>query len=151
MSLICETCGNPFDFGERVCPYCEQPVAVPISSSSRSITPLLWTVNLKAGLPTVDQALQHLDQALDDARHRSIRIVKLIHGYGSTGTGGRIRAAVRSRLMTLKFRGEIRGVLEGEEFARGSRDAAAVLKSFPRLKDDEDYHRRNRGITLVIL
>jgi hypothetical protein len=52
------------------------------------------TVNLKEGMPLVHQALMHMDRELAAARAKGCDVIKLIHGYGSTGAGGEIRIAV---------------------------------------------------------
>ena len=49
------------------------------------------TVNLEAGMPTSDQAVRRLTAEMATSR-RSYAALKLIHGYGSSGTGGRTRA-----------------------------------------------------------
>ena len=45
-------------------------------------------VNLEEGFPTRDQAYQKLEAALARARKDGITVLKVIHGYGSTGAGG---------------------------------------------------------------
>ena len=63
-------------------------------------------------MPTVAQALQHLDRELARARQAGCGVVKLVHGYGSTGAGGEIRVAVQRRLA------EMAGRVRREEAAR---------------------------------
>ena len=48
-------------------------------------------VNLEAGMPTVATAKGLLSQSLRTARANGTHLVKLIHGYGSTGKGGSAR------------------------------------------------------------
>lgn len=55
------------------------------------------TVNIKAGYPTAEQAMQRLSQELRIAGANRLRALKIIHGYGSTGSGGAIRTAARMR------------------------------------------------------
>ena len=47
-------------------------------------------VNLELGRPTADEALRRLEAELEAARHMNTPLLKLIHGYGSSGKGGRI-------------------------------------------------------------
>lgn len=49
-------------------------------------------INLEAGMPTVELARSRLNQGLQSARMRGEKAVKIIHGYGSTGRGGKIKA-----------------------------------------------------------
>ena len=49
------------------------------------------TANIKENLPTVDEALAALRNELMSARHQGIKVVKIVHGYGSSGKGGAIK------------------------------------------------------------
>ena len=92
------------------------------------------TINLKTGMPTVPEALQHLERELARARQAGCAVLKLIHGYGSSGTGGEIRACIF-----------------GEDWARSDEQAWALIKARPELKQDTDLGKRNLGITIVVL
>jgi len=72
------------------------------------------TVNLEEGMPEVRQALSRLDSELARARKEGCELVKLIHGYGSTGAGGEIRIAVQKRLREMVVAGDIGGCIFGE-------------------------------------
>jgi DNA-nicking Smr family endonuclease len=69
------------------------------------------TVNLKEGMPLVHEALSRLDQELAVARREGYGMVKLIHGYGSSGLGGEIRSAVQKRLREMSDRDQIRSFM----------------------------------------
>ena len=73
-------------------------------------------VNLELGRPTADEALRRLEAELEAARHMNTPLLKLIHGYGSSGKGGKIRIAARERLDFLMRKREIRGYICGENF-----------------------------------
>ena len=77
------------------------------------------TVNLKADRPTVHEALQRLEREIAVARRENHTLLKIVHGYGSTGVGGDIRIAVQKRLQELATAGEIRGCIFGEDFRTG--------------------------------
>jgi hypothetical protein len=109
------------------------------------------TVNLKTDMPQVREALQRLERELALARKEKTALLKLIHGYGSTGTGGDIRIAVQKRLRELAQNGEIRSCIFGEEWTKSDSTTWQLLQSQPRLKEDPDLGRRNRGITVVLL
>ena len=109
------------------------------------------TVNLKEGMPQVHQALSQLDQELARARVEGFGLVKLIHGYGSTGAGGEIRIAVQRRLREMCDHGQIRGCIFGEDWAKSDELTWALLGSYAALKEDRDLGKRNRGITVVVL
>jgi hypothetical protein len=101
-------------------------------------------------MPTVPEALQHLDRELVRARQAGCGVIKLIHGYGSTGAGGEIRIAAQRRLAEMTTRGEIRACIFGENWAKSDQQAWALIKAHPELKQDPDLGRRNLGITIVV-
>ncbi len=102
-------------------------------------------------MPTVSEALQQLDRELGRARQAGCGVVKLVHGYGSSGAGGEIRIAAQRRLMEMKGRGEIRACIFGEDWAKSNEQAWALINARPELKEDHDLGRRNRGVTIVVL
>jgi hypothetical protein len=102
-------------------------------------------------MPTVSEALQQLDRELALARQAGCAVIKLIHGYGSSGAGGEIRLAAQKRLMEMKGRGEIRACIFGENWAKSDEQAWALINAHPELKQDHDLGRRNPGITIVVL
>jgi hypothetical protein len=109
------------------------------------------TVNLKSDMPPVHEALQRLHRELTLARQEKVKLVKLVHGYGSTGAGGGIRIAVQKRLVEMQQSGQIRGCIFGENWSKSQETAWKLLQSEPALKDDVDLGRGNRGITIVLL
>jgi hypothetical protein len=102
-------------------------------------------------MPLVRDALQRLDRELALARQEQEHLLKLIHGYGSTGAGGDIRIAVQKRLLEMTQAGHIRGCIFGENWAKSDEAAWKLLQSRSELKNDSDLGRRNRGITIVLL
>jgi hypothetical protein len=117
----------------------------------RSESTAMKTVNLKSDMPLVREALQRLDRELALARQDRTELLKLVHGYGSTGAGGEIRIAVQKRLLELAQNGQIRGCIFGENWSKSDDAAWKLLQSHPELKSDSDLGRRNRGITIVLL
>jgi hypothetical protein len=109
------------------------------------------TVNLKSDMPLVQEALQRLDGELALAREEKTKLLKLVHGYGSTGAGGDIRIAVQKRLFEMSQNGQIRICIFGENWSKSDESAWKLLQSQPELKNDSDLGRNNRGITIVLL
>jgi len=109
------------------------------------------TVNLKADMPTVNQALLRLERELAAARAEGFALIKVVHGYGSTGTGGEIRVAVQKRLQEMATRGEIGQCIFGENWAKSDEDSWKILCRKHELKQDRDLGKGNRGITVVVL
>jgi len=107
--------------------------------------------NIEQGMPTVEQAIIRMDQSIRSARSKRFKILKLIHGYGSTGKGGAIRHGVQSALAAHQRAGRIKAFVPGEEFSPFFPDARAAVEACPVLLRDRDYTRSNHGITIVVL
>ena len=94
---------------------------------------------------------RRLDRVLIAERHAGTQLLKLIHGYGSTGVGGKLRVAVRASLSRYKKANLIRDYVSGEEFRISNEVTWSLLKQMPELKQDRDLGRENKGITIVLL
>jgi hypothetical protein len=108
-------------------------------------------INLEEGFPTRDQAYQKLEVALGRARKDDVVVLKVIHGYGSTGAGGVLRFAIRSFLRQRKEQGEIAAFVNGESWSSFEARSKTLLAKAPELVLDSDLGRANEGITLVLL
>jgi hypothetical protein len=102
-------------------------------------------------MPLVHEALARLDRELAVARKENGTVIKLIHGYGSTGAGGEIRLAVQNRLLEMLQNSQIAGCIFGEDWSKSNDVAWKLLQLHPELKRDSDLGRKNRGITIVVL
>lgn len=113
--------------------------------------PKLRELNIKASMPTVDEARRILLESLQTAKAGGVWVLKVIHGHGSTGVGGKLRGALRRSLELRKREGAIRGFIKGEEWGLFNEEARALCDRFPSLREDADYNRENPGITIVEL
>src|SRR5262245_14388491 len=120
-------------------------------TASRKPASAIRIVDLEDGKPSVHHALLQLEHQLAHARREGCTLLKLIHGYGSTGVGGDIRIAVQKRLQELVSAGTVRQCIFGEDWSSSNTHAWELLKVQPALKQDSDLGRRNRGITIVLL
>jgi len=107
--------------------------------------------NLKEGSPTTPQALARLTTELERARRNGINLLKIIHGYGSSGEGGVIRHAVQAELVRLEREGQIRAFISGEDWRISNEPSWALLSKHRELKRDPDLGRGNRGLSIVLL
>jgi len=102
-------------------------------------------------MPQVQEALQRLAKELTLARQQKQTVLKIIHGYGSSGIGGDIRIAVQKRLREISQDGQIRGCIFGESWSKSDDQTWTLLQAQPELRSDVDLGRRNQGITVVLL
>lgn len=107
-------------------------------------------INLEEGMSTVDQARLRLAHELQSARQEGFFVVKIIHGYGSTGVGGTLRTEMQNELRKGVRESTIRGWIAGEDWRISDASAWDLLKRFPEWKKDSDLGRRNQGISIVI-
>jgi hypothetical protein len=108
-------------------------------------------VDLEDGMPTVEQARLRLQFELQSARRAGYKAVKLIHGYGSTGTGGRLRLELQKDLRKAAQEGSIRACIPGESWRVSDEASWELLKRFPEWKKDSDLGRNNQGVSIVLL
>src|SRR5271166_6244267 len=102
-------------------------------------------------MPSVPEALQRLEREMAVARQAKLTLLKVVHGYGSSGLGGDIRISVQRRLHELAEGGQIRGCIFGENWSKSDEAAWRLLQAHSALKTDADLGRRNLGITIVWL
>ena len=108
-------------------------------------------INLEIGHPAVAQALERMRMELRMSKKRGYTAVKLIHGFGSSGSGGKIRTAVRRELTAMQRRGEIGDVIFGEKLTIFSQETQELLRRCPSFRRDPDLERYNNGITVVVI
>lgn len=111
----------------------------------------LREINLEEGKPLADAAVRRLTFELHQSRRMGVSVLKIIHGYGSSGTGGRIRVEARKYLDRLKYKGEITAFIPGEEFSIFNEDTRAAFLRCNDLRQDRDLDRHNNGVTFIIL
>ncbi len=111
----------------------------------------LQEVNIKADMPTANDAVRRVTYTIRNGKALGFSVIKIIHGYGSTGKGGKIRTATRSYLAGQKRQGLIRDFIPGEDFSifnAATRDAFLLCDE---LRRDSDLEQHNNGVTLVVL
>lgn len=108
-------------------------------------------INLEDDLPTVEQAMKRLVWEIRTARQQNIHVLKIIHGFGSSGRGGKIRPATRKQLEKLMRSGHVQYFIPGEKFSIFDEATRRALQKFTKLSRDSDLERHNNGITIVIL
>lgn len=111
----------------------------------------LREVNLEEGRPFADAAIRRLTFELSQSRRMGCTVLKIIHGYGSSGTGGRIRVEARQYLTRVKSRREIADFIPGEEFSIFNEATRSAFAKCGELRKDRDLERHNNGVTFIVL
>ncbi len=107
-------------------------------------------INLELNMPAVRDIPDRVAREIHGARRHQIRVMKLIHGYGSTGRGGKLRHAVRRELVRAQEARQITCFIPGEQFSIFDADTQRALRVCDALRRDPDLERHNNGITLVV-
>ena len=101
-------------------------------------------------MPLVSQAMTQLGNEIWMAKYARCHALKVIHGYGSSGQGGAIKAACLKLCADRKKSGVIRHYVRGEDFNPLTADGRKAIELCPQLKNDVDYGRQNDGITVIL-
>jgi hypothetical protein len=113
--------------------------------------PVLKTINLEEGRPSVVSATSRLLDQLRLAQQEKYTAAKVIHGYGSHGVGGELRIAIQGMLALMAQSGEIRAFVAGEDWRISDDVTWRLLQQHRELKQDRDLGKENKGITIVVL
>lgn len=109
------------------------------------MTPKVAIANLESGMPTANEALLRFNYELTRARSAGVLVLKVIHGYGSSGVGGALRDAVQAELRRMAGDSKIRAYVAGEDWRTSNEVAWKMQKLIPELKQDRDWGRGTRA------
>ena len=140
----CPDCGNVRPLFEE-CPHCGSQ-NIPVLNSDTV------DINIKQGSPLVEDALGQLTDHLRKSMDLGIKAIVLIHGYGSSGEGGRIKWAVHEALENNQYADRVEEYFFGEQVPFGSEPYRALLKRRPGLKSYlQRFKEGNAGMTVLLL
>ena len=147
---LCDICGNEIPDQAWKCPHCETQQYGGESSRQRRSRKVV-TINLKDGLPSTEQALERMERELAAAASDGVKVVRVVHGYGSSGKGGQIRQAVLRRLQQQEHSFGVRKYIPGDEYSEDTNAGREALAAHPALRSSLKSDRLNPGMTLVLL
>ena len=101
-------------------------------------------------MPTVKEALEILDLEIERAKRLKLPCIKVIHGYGSKGTGGKIKAKLKNVLLEKRKCGQIKDYILGEDWSIFNQKTREILNSVNVAKKDKDLEKLNLGVTIII-
>jgi hypothetical protein len=109
------------------------------------------TFNVEAGFPSLEEARQQVIAEIRRAKREQVRVLKVIHGYGSTGTGGKLCVGLRKSFGLRKQEGVIKDFIRGEDFSIFNDGVLNLLEAVPELRGDPDLGATNEGVTVLWL
>ena len=108
--------------------------------------------NIKQDGPYVEEALERLTDCLRKSLEVGIKAIILVHGYGSSGEGGRIKWAIHDALENNRYSDRVDEYHFGENVPYGSDAYHALLRRRPGLKRYlKRFKEGNAGITILLL
>lgn len=105
-------------------------------------------INLEYGNPTAETAVRNMISQLSTCKGQGCKAVILIHGYGSSGVGGSIKTAVRSKLRESSMSGIVRSYCGGEQWFEKKQELLGICQLLVQYQRKIDG---NQGVTVVIL
>ena len=140
----CLQCGNEVSSTEAICPYCgglelETGEGLQVHRLDLGHADLdVWTARDRL----IDAALM--------ASARGVDVLVVVHGYGSTGTGGAIRAAIRKEAAALNRNGTIATWVAGEDIQRKSGLTRTIERRLPAITSIPEWRTDNPGISILV-
>jgi len=107
--------------------------------------------NVESGMPTLDEARRLVIEEIKRAKREGARVLKVIHGYGSSGKGGKLNHGLRKSFALRKKEGVIKEFIAGEDFSIFEQRVLALLEAVPEVRGDPDLDATNEGVTVLWL
>lgn len=107
--------------------------------------------NVEAGLPTLDDARRLVIAEIKKAKREKASVLKVIHGYGSSGKGGTLNVGLRKSFGLRKKEGVIKDYIAGEAFSIFNKTVLDLLDAVPELRGDPDLGATNEGVSILWL
>lgn len=99
------------------------------------------------GMPSIEMALSNLEVFIRISK--SEKVIKIIHGYGSSGKGGKIKTAFREECEKLKSKRIIKDYLPGEASYLPMGFDEIIRRYKTLIQNDRDFKISNEGITYL--
>jgi hypothetical protein len=112
---------------------------------------VIKTFNVEAGRPILDEARRLVIEEIKQAKREGVKVLKVIHGYGSSGKGGALCVGLRKSFGLRKKECVIKDFVVGEDFSIFNDTVLALLEAVPELRGDPDLGAINEGVTIIWL
>jgi hypothetical protein len=112
------------------------------------------TYNVKAGFPVLDEARRLVIGEIKRAKREGVKVLKVlkvIHGYGSSGKGGTLCIGLQKSFRLRKKENVIKDFIVGEDFSIFNPTVLALLEAVPELRGDPHLNATNEGVTILWL
>ena len=108
-------------------------------------------INIESEFPSLDDARRQMAEEIRRKTKEGVRVLKVIHGYGSSGKGGKLCVGLRKSFGLRKQENAIKDFVPGESFTIFNPVTLSMLEAVPELRGDPDLQQANPGITFLWL
>lgn len=112
---------------------------------------MIRVFNVEQGMPSLDDARRQVIAQIRRAKKDRVRVLKIIHGYGSSGKGGKLCVGLRKSFGLRRKEGVIKEFIPGENFSIFNDSVLKLLEICPELSGDPDLNATNEGVTILVL
>jgi hypothetical protein len=109
------------------------------------------TFNVENSFPSLDDARRMVLDEIRKSKREGVRVLKIIHGYGSSGRGGTLNHGLRKSFALRKKEGVIKDFIPGETFTIFNPIVLELLEVVRELRADTDLSNTNEGVTVLWL
>ncbi len=109
------------------------------------------TFNVEADFPTLEEARRMVIEEIKRAKREGVIVLKVIHGYGASGRGGKLCVGLRKSFGLRKKERVVKDFVAGEDFSIFDDTTLSLLEAVPELRGDPDLNATNEGITILWL
>lgn len=107
------------------------------------------TINIKQNQQTVAEAIANLEIEIKVCKAEGIYVLKVIHGYGSSGVGGEIKRELKHWKLSAISKKQIIAFLPGEKLSDSNELYQKMKEICPELLGDFELYRTNPGLSLI--
>ncbi len=109
-------------------------------------------LDIKSDFLSSEEAISKVLTEIDACKlNKVVRVLLVIHGYGSSGKGGIIKRELLLRLPNLKKQNKILDFIPNEKFSTNNEKYKNYVTQYPELILDSNLKNLNPGITLIFL
>lgn len=109
-------------------------------------------LNIKSDFLSSGEALSKVQTEIEAYKiNNLVKVLIVIHGYGSTGKGGIIKRDLHTFLPTFKKQNKILDFIPNEKFATNNEKYTLYTKLYPELLLNSNLQNLNPGVTLIFL
>ena len=110
------------------------------------------TVDIERGMLACDEALSKVQNEIEIlAINKQVKVLKVIHGYGSHGVGGAIKQAFLKRCAELKSRKIIEDYTCCDKWTEKNLVRKIAINYCPDLLADAELKYINSGCSIIIM